>query len=101
MKILLTTITLTILTTASGYSKPGGWLFDLLDRSSISVSSGSAPVYYSAPAPVYYYQQPVYYQSVPVVSRGGDVYVCPPPTYYRQPAYNNSTRIIYQGTGYR
>ena len=86
MKTLAATVLFGVLTTSVGYSKPGGWFFDLLDRSSITVNSGygsqghhyyQQPVYYQQPQ-VIYYQQPrvIYYQQ-------------PVPVYYQQPYQNN------------
>ena len=94
MKTLLTTILFGVLTTSVGYSKPGGWFFDILDRSSITVSSGyyaparsyyQQPVYYQQPAPVYY-QQPVYYYQQPV--------------YQQRPSYNSGTYFRNEGCHY-
>ena len=87
MKTLIVAVLFGALTTSVGYSKPGGWFFDLLDRSSITVSSGygscgpqyhQQPVYYQQPRVIYYQQlAPVYYQQ-------------PAPVYYQQPYQNNS-----------
>ena len=87
MKTLITAVLFGVLTTSVGYSKPGGWFFDLLDRSSITVSSGygscgpqyyQQPVYYQQPRVIYYQQPaPVYYQQ-------------PAPVYYQRPYQNNS-----------
>ena len=87
MKTLITAVLFGVLTTSVGYSKPGGWFFDLLDRSSVTVSSGygscgpqyyQQPVYYQQPRVIYYQQPaPVYYQQ-------------PAPVYYQRPYQNNS-----------
>lgn len=92
MKKTLVVIAVMTMTASSGYCKPGGWLWDILDRSTINVQTGygyNQPVYYR-PAPVYYQPAPVYYQPAPV-------YYQPAPVYYQQPC---GTSYNYQGQRY-
>lgn len=85
MKTLLLTILFGVATASSGYCKPGGWFFDILERSNFTVNSG-----YCAPAPGYY-QQPVYYQQPRVIyyQQPTPTYYQPAPVYYQRPYYHN------------
>ena len=74
MKTLIATLLITC--TATTYAKPGGWIKDFFQGSSISISSGYYPqqqshcherVYHCEPAVIYYepariHQAPHYYQ---------------------------------------
>ena len=80
MKIILATLTIFLITMSCGNCKPGGWFWDLLDRSSINNNNGyyiQQPVHYTQPI---YYNQPVYYRQSPP-----QVYYTPVPVYYYYP----------------
>ena len=67
------------------HCKPGGWLLDLLDKTSVNVNTGyynQQPVYYTQPI---YYSQPVYYRQTPP-----QLYYAPVPVYYYYPVDNNA-----------
>jgi hypothetical protein len=80
-KITLTLVILTV-TATSGFCKPGGWFFDILERSSVSVNSG-------------YYQQPQHCQPAPVYYQQPQYYYRPAPVYYQQPQYYYRPAPVY------
>ena len=84
MKKTILTLAILTVTATSGFCKPGGWFFDILERSSVSVNTGyyQQPQYYRQ-APVYYQPAPVYYQPAPVYYQPAPVYYQPAPVYYR------------------
>ncbi len=95
MKKVIITTAICLATASSGFCKPGGWFFDLLDRSTVTVNTGyNQPVYYRQPqvycqpAPVYYQQAPVYYQQAPVYYQQAPVYYQQLPVIYNRPSYN-------------
>jgi hypothetical protein len=71
MKKLIIALLMTTTVASTLHAKPGGWIKDFFQGSSITYSSGychqprrvyyERPVYYSQPA-VIYYEQPHYYQ---------------------------------------
>ena len=80
MKNIFVILAILTLTSTSGVCKPGGWLFDILDRSSITIGPGyqqpqcyNQSVYYR-PAPVYYRPAPVYYPNNSFEFRGNRGY---------------------------
>lgn len=87
MKVIITILALAT-TTMQSHSKP--WILDFLDRGNIALNVGG----YSQPNNVVYYQpiqpapMPIYAGSVPVISRGGDVYIIQP-RYQATPVYPN------------
>lgn len=95
-KVILAATIVTLATTSSGFCKPGGWLFDFLDRSTISINSGySQPVYYR-PVPVYHCEPVRVYHSAPVYYEPRVIYNPPRPVYYNSPSYGSS--FFYQGS---
>jgi hypothetical protein len=62
---------------------------------SISIGTGSAPVYYAPPPGVYMQPQPVYVQPQPVYVHPQPVYVRPYPVYVAPPPL-----VVYSGPGY-
>jgi hypothetical protein len=94
MKTLVAALLLTGATMSNGFCKPGGWFFDLLDRSSISINSGYSC---GTPRQVYYQSAPVYYVQPAPVHYTPRVYYAPPqPVYYEQRCGSGSS-FYFQG----
>jgi hypothetical protein len=97
-KVFLAVAVVSLATMSNGFCKPGGWFFDLLDRSTISINSGySQPTYYR-PAPVYYCEPVQVYRPAPVYYEPRVIYAPPRPVYYNAPSYNSSSSFFYQGS---
>lgn len=73
MKTTLAVLVILTVTTYNGYCKAGGWIWDLMERSSVTynnqchqqASYHRQPVYYTQPRTFVYYNDPVYYVPAP------------------------------------